>query len=115
MRNSIFVGYRSQKVKRRKIFVLHNFFADSFTCSITGYFPDPNDCAKFYSCQLTGSEAYLMPCPSRSPIYNPVDKRCMNITNRGKFFVYLLIILYFSNTLLNIILNCPYFVLLKFT
>lgn len=57
---------------------------DSFTCSITGQFPDPNDCAKFYDCQLTGSEAYLMPCPSRSPIYNPVNNRCMNITNRAQ-------------------------------
>ncbi|XP_073241164.1 adhesion G-protein coupled receptor D1-like [Porites lutea] len=53
--------------------------ADAFLCHGGGsYFPDPNDCRKFYYCH--GKTAYHHTCPSHRPLFNATLQDCINAT-----------------------------------
>ncbi|KAJ7330241.1 hypothetical protein OS493_022765 [Desmophyllum pertusum] len=57
---------------------------DGFLCKSKGYFPDQNDCRKFYGCYVVGREAFPYTCPPDKPFYHATKEKCVNITSKDQ-------------------------------
>lgn len=54
----------------------------AFTCTWSGYFPDPTDCTKYHVCEKAGKESVLFQCP-HNYVYDSALNLCTSRSQLG--------------------------------